>query len=246
MGPAVLAIVKQPFHYLDRGSQSYVFESQDKQYVIKFFRFDSKPLAYRVFLNSLLGQKLPQNDLKIKTELLFKACKLAYERVPKETGLVFIHLNETEKNLPVLHCKDAIGRSYHLPLDKYRFVIQRKAELLTEVLEKQFKSGNREEIEKSFDAYFDLIHTRTAQAIHNADPNLSRNIGFLDGKAIEIDFGCYRDGSGLDPVQQQLREMRRSCNQLRSWLKGRAPEWIPYVERHRKEYLEQKEMQEGK
>src|SRR5262245_62079366 len=27
----------QPFHYLDRGKQAYVFESQDKRYVLKFF-----------------------------------------------------------------------------------------------------------------------------------------------------------------------------------------------------------------
>src|SRR5579872_1804949 len=33
-------ILSQPFRYLDRGSQCYVFVSEDDQFVVKLFRFD--------------------------------------------------------------------------------------------------------------------------------------------------------------------------------------------------------------
>ncbi|MCB1084591.1 MAG: hypothetical protein KDK60_00655, partial [Chlamydiia bacterium] len=33
-----LQALKQPYHYLGKGSQSFVFLSEDKKYVIKFFK----------------------------------------------------------------------------------------------------------------------------------------------------------------------------------------------------------------
>jgi hypothetical protein len=238
MSLEIRTVLKQPFHYLDRGSQCYVFESEDKKSVIKFFRFDSKYKLYRAFANFLLLRGTPRENLKPKADLLFKACKLAYERVPKETGLLYIHLDKTSYGLPILKCKDAIGRSYFFPLDRYRFVIQKKAELLTHVLERHFKSGNEEEISQCVDSLFKLIRSRTAKAIYNSDPNLSRNIGFLEGEAIEIDFGNYRDCSNLDLAVQQIRNTRRFYKQLRSWVKDRSPEWVSSIDERMKQFDE--------
>ena len=106
--PEVLAILDQPFYYIDKGSQSYVFESRDGNYVVKFFRFD-----------------YPEIELKVLT--LFNACKIAYDKLRDATGLSYIHLNPTSEGLPILHCTDAIGRKSRLPLDLYRSTIHKKA-----------------------------------------------------------------------------------------------------------------------
>ena len=42
----IFSILKQEFHYIDKGCQTYVFESFDKDYVIKFIRFHKYRLPF--------------------------------------------------------------------------------------------------------------------------------------------------------------------------------------------------------
>ncbi len=203
--PEVLAILDQPFYYIDKGSQSYVFESRDGNYVVKFFRFD-----------------YPEIDLKVLT--LFNACKIAYDKLRDETGLIYIHLNPTTEGLPILHCKDAIGRKVRLPLDRYRFAIQKKAMPFRQTL----LEARHDPVlmQKRMDQFIDLLQSRTGKGVFNTDPTLSRNFGFLADRAIEIDFGNYRPTSD----HNQLSEMIRYTERLRRWLSTEAPEWVAYLD----------------
>jgi hypothetical protein len=201
----VLSILDQPFIYIDKGSQSYVFESRDGNYVVKFFRFDN-----------------PEIDLKVLT--VFNACKIAYSQLREETGLIYIHLNQTVGELPILHCKDAIGRKYRLPLDRYRFAIQKKAMPFRLTLE----SARHDPVlmQKRMDQFIDLLLSRTEKGVFNTDPTLSRNFGFLADRAIEVDFGNYRPISDHD----RLTEVLRYTERLRRWLSTEAPEWVAYLD----------------
>jgi hypothetical protein len=201
----VIPILEQRFHYLGKGAQSYVFESADQKYVIKLFRYDH-----------------PQSEEKIT--LLMNACKMAYDRMREETGLVYIHLNPTKKALPVLHCKDALGRSYRLSLDNYRFALQKKASDFRKTLLEA--KGDPKQMKERIDAFLQLLQVRTQRGIVNTDPNLSRNFGFLGDRAIELDFGNYRDC----PTLNQKAEMERHAHRLRRWLKKNAPEWVAYLD----------------
>jgi len=197
--PAVNEILSQPFKYLNKGTQCYVFESRDGQFVIKLFRSTSKD------------------------KVLFDACKMAYDHLREETGLIYVHLNPTPMNLPILHCKDAIGRKIQIPLDQYRFALQKKAEPLRDALLRAH--GNSAQMKKRLDDFLQLLSLRTAKGIVNADSNLSRNFGFLDDRAIEIDFGNYRQSSGDD----RQAEMKRYVQKLQVWLEKNDPAWVPYL-----------------
>ena len=201
--PAIDTLLRQPFTFIGKGSQSYVFESQDGQTVIKLFRFD-RPIP--------------------NAAQLFDACKLAYDSLRAETGLLYIHLNTTCMNLPTLSCKDAIGRSYQLPLDDYRFVVQKKGEAFYSAL--LSARSHPSLMQKRLDQFLELLQTRVAKEILNADPSLSRNFGFLDDRAIEFDFGNYRASPGLD----RAAEVRHYTAKLRSWLQENAPEWVSYLD----------------
>src|SRR5690554_6553916 len=65
---SLLPIFKQKFTYLDRGAQSYVFESADRNYVVKLLRFDRKRELGKVWQ-------------------IFEAFRIAYEELSEETGL---------------------------------------------------------------------------------------------------------------------------------------------------------------
>lgn len=202
--PAVHAILHQNYSFIGKGSQCYVFESADRRYVVKLFRFDN-----------------PAMDVP----RLFHACKLAYDRLREETGVVYIHLNPTRLGFPPFCCKDAIGRRYELCLDSYRFVLQRRSDPFLAVL--MAARSDPLLMQKRLDQFIDLLQTRAAKEVLNVDPNLSRNFGFLDDRAIEFDFGNYQ----LNPGLNRSAEIRHYASKLRPWLEENAPEWVAYLDR---------------
>lgn len=208
--PSFHEILQQKYTFLGKGTQSYVFESEDGKYVIKLFRFDC-----------------PQ--IKEKVPALFNACKLSYDSLRKETGLLYIHLNLTPKGLPRLHCKDAIGRSYAFDLNQMRFALQTRAQDFRKTLKLAYQ--NPQEMQRRLDEFIHLLQSRTAKEILNTDPNLSRNFGFLEEEAIEFDFGNYRHIAGLE----QKKEIQRYTRQMRRWLQKNAPEWVAYFDEKIKE-----------
>lgn len=206
----VLPILNQPFHYLNKGSQCYVFESLDGQHVLKLFRYDR-----------------PRSDTKVIH--LFNACKAAYDLLKEETGLIFVHLNPTQMGLPTVACRDPIGRVHHFNLNEYRFAVQKKAKDFRETLESAKNHPN--EMKERLDQFIDLLMQRTEKGVLNSDPSLGRNFGFLDDQGIEIDFGNYR------PQFHKIdspKEIKRYTGKLKKWLQINAPEYIQYIEEKEK------------
>lgn len=199
------AILSQPFHYLGKGSQSYVFESADKQYVVKLFRFDRKHQLEK-YLH------------------LFEACKIAYEHLREETGLIYVHLNPTAIDFPIFRGKDAMGRRIQIPLNQARFVVQKRGHNLEEVL--RDARHNPQVMRNRLKQFFDLLQARAAKGVFNKDPSLKRNFGFLEDQAIEFDFGSYR----FDPTLDRAKEVQRYGQKLRHWLIQNAPEWVFYFD----------------
>jgi hypothetical protein len=199
-------ILNQPFSFLGQGTQSIAFESQDGKYVIKFFRFD-------------------RLQSKEKAALLFDITKMAFDSLPHETGLIYVHLNETDGVLAPLKCKDRLFRTVTFPLDRMRFVIQRKATLFrTAMLEAK---GDPVILKQRIDQFVSLVKRRASLDIKNIDPNVKRNFGFLDESAVEFDFGHFRLEANLD----RNSEVHRYTDKLRKWLMINAPESVDYLDR---------------
>lgn len=230
LDPKIRDILSQRFNYLNRGSQSYVFISEDGKYVIKFFRFDLRPAFVKSFFNSLFPSKKKKVDFNTKVNHLFEACKMANDRAAFETGIVYLHINQTALDLPVLFCKDALRRKYHIPLDRYRFVVQKKVETFTEAFEKARQEKNPFAMPNWIDSILELVLARSKKGLHNSDPNLSRNLGFFEGRAVEIDFGNYCNCLDLCQPEQRMKEIGRFYKPLRHWLQEHAPEWIGYLD----------------
>jgi hypothetical protein len=201
LDPSVESILSQDFKYLGKGAQVYVFESKDHQYVVKLFRFDRKKKEEKILL-------------------LFRACKMAYENLQEETGLIYVHLNPGSLPLPLFQATDPLGRSFALPIDRYRFVIQKKAIPFEEALLEAKRDPAL--MKKRLMQFLTLLKERSAKGVWNKDPNLARNFGFLETKAIELDFGSYR----FNPFLNQEKEVERYSLKMRKWLLKNAPEWV--------------------
>ncbi|MES2272649.1 MAG: hypothetical protein V4487_00455 [Chlamydiota bacterium] len=228
--PQIREILSQPYTYLDRGAQCYVFASEDDQYVIKLFRYDLSQSSPRLRPRLFSFTKKRKTNFQSKILHLFNACKMAYDQAPLETGLVYIHLNPTAKGLPILHCRDSLGRRYALPLDAYRFAVQKKAEPLRKVFKDAIEAQDVKAVERRIDAFLTLLKRRTGLGIHNSDSNWSRNFGFYKECALEIDFGNYRKSKKLLVPAHRLKEIHRFSYPLRKWLYCNAPEYLSYFD----------------
>lgn len=220
----ILQVLCQPFTYLTHGNQSTVFVSQDEKYVLKLFRYTRSrfPLIQKIkcALAQWTNQK-PKRDLYTKTTQTLDAAYLAYTEAQEFTQVLFCHLNLSEGKLPVVR----LGK-VRLNLDRYRFVLQKRAEPFKEALLKAKQDPQR--MHHLIDSLVALIMERSALGIRNSDPNLGPNFGFLNDEAVEIDFGNYRK------APQQPQEIANYLLRLEHWLQQNAPEYIDYL--HTKQY----------
>ena len=203
--PEVRAILQQPFDYLGKGSQSFAFASRDGHYVLKIFR-------------------RPKNLQNVATGLFrsLRGTAIAYRLAAEETGLLYVHLNQTNQQLPTVKLKDPLRRSLYLKLDQYWFVLQKRSISLEEA----FAQGP---VQPRIDAFLALLSSRIAKGIGNSDANISRNFGFVGERALEFDCGNYDLSPDLCVPEQRDLEMRRYRTKLRVWLTRHAPEGVPSV-----------------
>jgi hypothetical protein len=202
-----LRIFDQPFTYLDKGIQSYVFVSSDENYVLKFFNFDNMSPS---FVNK-------HNQRQPILEEDFLSCKLAFEELAEETGLAFIHLNKTE-NLKKKVTLIKSGKRYVVNLDRMEFILQRKAELVHPTLERLMEIGELIKAQSVIDSILEVLITRYKKGIMDEDPLLSRNLGLIGNKAVIIDVGCLRrDEKIADPVVYKENLIKITAP-LKEWL----------------------------
>lgn len=210
--------LSQKFHYLGRGGQCYVFDSEDGQYVIKFFKY------HRVLP---LSSSLKRNTKKLVRD--FSSCKLAFEKLKDETGVVFLHLNKTKNLQKKLTIFDKLNIAHVLDLDNYEFIVQKKAVLLHPHIHMLMKNQDIEGAKKAIDAILDLIISRCKKGIHDEDPGLHKNIGFLRDKALIIDIGRFVVDTQRTSPEVYNRDLISITERFGEWLSKHYPELNSYL-----------------
>lgn len=214
------SIVSQPYHFLGKGAQSFVFASEDGKTVIKFFRHHhlSVPFWYRWIPFQWAQESIRKKESKLSKD--FASYKIAYEVLRKEAGLLYLHLNKTSHLHLTLDLVDNLGIHHPLPLDDYEFVIQRRATLAYTALQEWIDAGRIEEAKSGLTALVQLLAYRSQQGIYDKDPDLNTNFGFIQTQPIQIDIGRFKHRS----LPQDSNELFRITDNLHQWLMQRAPE----------------------
>ena len=209
-------ILHQDFHYLARGSQAFVFSSQDGLYVLKLFFFDSQKLS---LVRQFLGAKSKgfSAEVRRKVAKTLKGSHLALLRAKEETGLIYVHLNPTQREGRVCLCGPAWHRE-QIPIYRYRFAIQRFATPLETALKEARKNNDRQLFDQRVQAVQALLRRRISLGIHNSDPLLVDNCGLLGERAIEIDFGNYA-------LAEDHGEFEWRNRRLQKWIQDEIAPW---------------------
>lgn len=212
----------QPFDYLGKGAQTYVFASRDGNYVIKFFRHYNKHATPFDFLPFNGIQKMVAKRAR-KREKDFTSYKLAFEKLKNETGLVYIHLNPTKTLKTSVTLYDKIKIQYKLSLDEFGFILQKKAKPFYPTLSKWIEEERLEDAKLAITQLVQLIKKRCSAGLFDKDPDLKTNFGFLEGAPIQIDIGRFKlKETGANEVGRVLRK-------LEAWLGERSPELTTYL-----------------
>ncbi len=210
----------QNFYYLGKGSQCYVFESEDHDLVLKFFRFPRYQLhpltryfAHPAFLAEIYDQKRAVKQKKL--EALLQSCLIAAHKLPEECGLLSLHLNKSDHLRQTITLHDRLKRPYPLNLDDYVFILQKKGEPTLPYLSRLLDQGCKEEARAALANLAHLLNSRIKKGIYDNDAVIHKNSGFLDGKAFFLDLGGFSFGT------TQQEEVVAMTKELKGWLEER-------------------------
>lgn len=196
----------QRFYYYGRGGQSYVFVSEDKKTILKFFK------------------KNPFSNL----DPIFQSCKLAYDKLKKETGLLYLHLNPTHGNPITVQIVDPLRIEHTIDLDSTSFILQKRAKLIYSKIEQEMKCGNVDGAQKAISSLLSYLAHRCQQGIRDADGGLKRNYGYVGDFPISIDIGSFAEDKQLQSPKAAIKELKNKTYRLQKWLGKRYPELSDY------------------
>lgn len=205
----IQSALTQNYHYLAKGAQCYVFSSSDEHYVIKFFR------------QSLYHPPCKKKKKQAR-EKDFQSYKIAYEELKEETGLIYLHLNKT-KNSPIpLTIVDKLGIQHHLDLNEYEFYIQKRAILVQQKIESLMQQSLTGCAKEALHSLFHLLESRFEKKIHDSDPNMKKNFGFIGERAVQIDIGRFSELHFSK--QRSLHSVVKKKEDLHFWINQHYPE----------------------
>jgi hypothetical protein len=223
--PELCSILAKPFHYLSRGMQAFVFESEDGQFVIKLFRCLPKIHPWRQFIRKNFLNRKDKHTPEQKIELLFGACTLAYTEAADLTGLVYIHLNSTKELLEPTYLVNRMGRKIPVDLNRCRFAIQKKGTSVSKAFKDAICAHDRDKYIRLAQSFVSLVQERASRNISNLDQKLGDNFGFIGEQAIEWDFGRYSFNANLKEPKNKEAEIQIFTKRLQKFLNQTSSDW---------------------
>ncbi len=200
-----LAALAQPYRYLSRGRQCFVFESADGQFVVKLFNSSYLTLSRN-------PEKRAQRRRFFKESYL-----LAWRELRKETGLLWVHQGKSENPLPQVAFTDRIGTPFVLDLTDTAFVLQKKGVSLAEALPAIFEREGQAGVQRVVDLWTSFVNLRISKKIADKDADTLWNCGLCNGEFLALDPGRLCFDPDLDPA----REWEHASGSFLQWLRER-------------------------
>lgn len=227
-------IGSQPFHYLGSGKECYAFVSDDQELVIKFFKqkhmrtqslLSLWPFSLSPYLKTLYQSKVQRRShLRDKT---FGSYFIAYNHFPDRTGILYLHLNQTDTIKRKITLLPPKRGQLTLNLDSMEFLVQKRADRVFTYLDALLKENKIKEVKQAIGSILDLLITRSKSGISDFDNNCQRNIGFMEGRASLIDVGEFRL---MPPSYPTEEDFHAATDDLKKWLETRNSELADFLE----------------
>jgi len=220
--------LSQQFSYLGKGCQSYVFLSQDGQYVIKFFKYqrlrDKEWMESYSFIPFVDTYRTQKNEKKRrKREGVFSSWKLAFDKLSKETGAVYVHLNKTNDLHGNLTIHDKVGNTYSLKIDNYEFMIQKCATMLCDEIDSFMERGEQKKAGIILESLVERVLSEYHRGLADNDHALIQNTGVCQGEPIHVDIGQFVEEEIVKDPAFHMQELYTKTYKFRLWLRSKHP-----------------------
>ncbi|MBS0648057.1 MAG: hypothetical protein JSS10_02390 [Verrucomicrobia bacterium] len=233
--PFPTKILEQTFTYLDKGAQNFVFESEDQNYVLKFYRFPSR-LRQFSFVSHPFSFLVPSKTAEAKSyserrvQFSYNSYFLASRYLKQETGVIYVHLNPTPDLDPKVRLKDRAGHFYELPLANIGFVLQKKGQPFLPLLKSRIQHQQIHLAEQMIDSLIHLIVSRCSRGITDLDNMANDNYGWAEDHAVHLDIGRFVPHEEMKKISVYRQEVIRVTSPLARYLKKNSPELSQYYE----------------
>jgi hypothetical protein len=236
VGPSseIAACLNQKFLYLAKGRQCFVFASEDGREVIKFLNYNrfyfpgwiaSLPMP-ETWRHSLETYALRRQDRYRRT---VDSLTLAFEKLPRQTGIDYLHLQEGG-SLPTVEFLGPAGRVHSIDLNRVAFVLQKRADAAVfDRLEEIAKRQGTEGLNSAIAAILSHLEERCTLGIADDDRDIEINFGFLGDAPLLIDPGRLYLSQELKTSNGFAKEMNLATKKLRKWLLGHYPESAQFL-----------------
>lgn len=225
----VRKIVDQPFTYLGKGRQFFVFASADGKYVLKFIKcqrvnvsdfYEEMPLPG--FLDR--QRKIRLQAKQERTRALFASIALAAEKLSEQTGVVFAHLHTKPLIKKQVTLIDKLGFQHTLELDDVPFVVQYRAVEVMPTFEKLIDAHDYKMVHERFTQLIELIKSDAKAGVVDIDSGtiVRNNVAFLADRAIHVDIGTFQmcdDAMSQANLEKQLSRL----DPLIEWIATKDP-----------------------
>lgn len=224
----------QKYSYLGKGCQAYVFESEDKAYVIKFFKYQRfRPQAWLDVFKFIPMINTYQQDKGIqkknKLDNVFRSWKIAFEDLSPETGVVYLHLNKTNDLHKTITIEDKIGLKHQLNLDGMEFLVQHKAEMLCPTLKTMIDQNQEFQAQELIDRLLSMLISEYIRGYADNDHALMQNTGVWNGYPVHIDVGQFIYNPIVKNPEVFGQELYDKTYKFHLWLQKHNPELALYL-----------------
>lgn len=230
---AVSRALSQPYRYLGKGRQAFVFESADGKTVIKFFNQDYFQIPWYACGAWPFFQEKRQKILRqraMRKEFYSHGYAIAFGEMPEETGVLHLHLAPSATPLPCLEAVDKASRLHRIDLNRVPFVLQTKMTPFYAGLEAVWEKEGNEGLYRIIDGFVATIARRLAKKIGDGDADIEHNWGLFEGRALHLDPGRFYRFDAPPTAQDQADAWRRATCKFRKWLVRRHPEAASYLD----------------
>jgi hypothetical protein len=170
-------------------------------------------------------------DCAKREQFILESMRIAFEELQNQTGVLAVHLGQSDSSGKKLTLVDAFGCRHCLPLEKTSFVLQTKQPLLMQAFQAALQRGDRIQAQKILDALLDTILERGRKGILNRDRSFLRNYGYDGRKAYQIDIGSFFRLEDLEPSTAFHKSVTDSVDAIKEWMAKTDPEMLLYLNR---------------
>lgn len=228
-------ILAQPYYYLGKGCQSYVFASDDGKYVIKFFKYQhyrQKPWVDLFAFIEPVAQFREKSMAKKKRlfDGFFTSWKIGYEHLQDETGIVYVQLNKTDDLNQQIKIYDKMGMEHVLDSAKMEFLVQKRADMLCPTISQFMANGEEVQAKQLLTDLVNMIVSEYRRGIVDKDHALMQNTGVYQGRPMHVDVGQFVFEERILNPEISNQELFNQTYKLRLWLQQEHPSLVAHLD----------------